>query len=927
MKNKILKYMPLVMLLPGIVTGSINSSIQPRLEIGEVLPSVALGLPQLGAGEALAEADPLLLVELSEADNISLGQAMSRARREIRRPTELQAELEQNRDTHFFASNPSQKLGVRFTSNGARIESKFKDRDWQADFHLESRPPMAEVAANGSRMEYSYGSIIEWYDNRSDGIEHGFILKERPADAGDDLVLKIALTGLKARLEQSGSGALDLVDSEGQTVLSYGKLKVWDAKGVELASWLTVQDDDIIIIVADVDAHYPVTIDPLITSQEAKLMASDGAADDDFGCSVSISGDSAIVGAYGDDENGSDSGSAYVFVCSNGVWTQEQKLMSDDGTVGDKFGYSVSLSGNIAIVGAPLDDDNGENSGSAYVFVCSSGIWTQKQKLTADDGAAEVYFGCSVSLSGDRAIVGAAYDDEKGIDSGSVYVFFSLKTGVWVQEQKLTASDGAAGDEFGLSVSISDDKAIVGADRDDDNGSESGSAYVFVRNSSSEVWEQERKLTASDGVAEDRFGGSVSLSGDRVIVGAHGDDDNGSFSGSAYVFVRKISIINTWTQEQKLMPDDAAGDAEFGCSVSLSGDRAIVGSEYGSTCLFVRSSSGVWTQVQKLIASDGEADDFFGFSVSISGDIAIVGAYRDDDNGDSSGSAYIYTFRQPSVRNDFDGDRESDLAVLDQSTGRWFARTVGGAQLAYSVNWGWAGVEAVAGDYDGDGVGDLAVFDQNTGRWFIRSLAGAILAWDVNWGWPGVEPVSGDFDGDGIDDLAVFDQNTGRWFIRSVAGDILAWNVYWGWSGVQPVAGDFDGDGSDDLAILDQNTGRWFVRNLGGDILVWEINWGWAGVTGVSGDFDGDAKTDLAVFDVLTGRWFIRTVSGDILAWDVNWGWPSVRPVSGDFDGDGFSDLAIFDEASGRWFVRSLAGEIIGWNINWGWPGVQPVGR
>ncbi len=281
----------------------------------------------------------------------------------------------------------------------------------------------------------------------------------------------------------------------------------------------------------------------------------------------------------------------------------------------------------------------------------------------------------------------------------------------------------------------------------------------------------------------------------------------------------------------------------------------------------------------------------------------------------------------PATANDFDGDGASDLAVLDQSTGRWFARTVGGTQLAFSVNWGWSGVEGVAGDYDGDGIGDLAVFDQNTGRWFIRSLSGAILAWDVNWGWPGVEPVSGDFDGDGIDDLAVFDQNTGRWFIRSVSGDILAWNVYWGWPGVQPVSGDYDGDGVDDLAILDQNTGRWFVRNLAGDILAWQIYWGWAGVTGVSGDFNGDAKSDLAVFDVLSGRWFIRSVAGDILAWDVNWGWPSVRPVSGDFDGDGVSDLAIFDEASGRWFIRSLAGDTIGWNINWGWPGVQPVGR
>ncbi len=355
--------------------------------------------------------------------------------------------------------------------------------------------------------------------------------------------------------------------------------------------------------------------------------------------------------------------------------------------------------------------------------------------------------------------------------------------------------------------------------------------------------------------------------------------------------------------------------------------------------------------ISNTCASDGVADGVDGcitnnplFVDTASGDYGITRVSACIDAGsntnapmpyDLAGNARLFRavvdmgayewFATPA--NDFDGDGASDLGVLDQGTGRWFVRTVGGAQLAYSVNWGWAGVEGVAGDYDGDGVGDLAVFDQNTGRWFIRSFAGDTILWEAFWGWPGVEPVSGDFDGDGIDDLAVFDQLTGRWFIRSVVGDILAWNVYWGWPGVQPVSGDYDGDGTDDLAVLDQGTGRWFVRNLAGNILAWEINWGWAGVTGVSGDFDGDAKSDLAVFDVLTGRWFIRNIAGDILAWDVNWGWPSVSSVSGDFDGDGFSDLAIFDEASGRWFVRSLAGETISWNINWGWSGVQPVGR
>jgi len=475
------------------------------------------------------------------------------------------------------------------------------------------------------------------------------------------------------------------------------------------------------------------------------------------------------------------------------------------------------------------------------------------------------------------------------------------------------------------------------------------------------------------------------LSGDsRMVHDGHGGFNNThAFAGPELtrIFVGSHLITPTWTVEGLIRIEPGAQNVELfelGVGLGFNSSNSWISiswqQSWQSVAFSLRDNAQSTTQsdtsynTNALLSADGQQHhfacvktnnllityiDYIPRSTNVLGGVSL-GVYEFNTNayasvgealnyGNSSSIDHVFdeirlsnkalspdTFLHAygsTPANDFDGDGASDLGVLDQGTGRWFVRTVGGAQLAYSENWGWSGVEAVAGDYDGNGVGDLAVFDQTTGRWFIRSLAGAILAWDVNWGWPGVEPVSGDFDGDGIDDLAVFDQNTGRWFIRTVSGDILAWSVFWGWPGVQPVSGDYDGDGVDDLAVLDQNTGRWFVRNLAGDILAWEINWGWAGVTGVSGDFDGDAKSDLAVFDVLTGRWFIRTVLGDILAWNINWGWPSVRPVSGDFDGDGVSDLAIFDEASGRWFIRSPAGEIIGWNINWGWSGVQPVGR
>jgi len=214
-----------------------------------------------------------------------------------------------------------------------------------------------------------------------------------------------------------------------------------------------------------------------------------------------------------------------------------------------------------------------------------------------------------------------------------------------MEEAKLTASDGDTGDSFGWSVSVSGDYALVGAHNDDDNGSSSGSAYIFRREGND--WLEEAKLTASDGESFDSFGIRVSLSGDYALVGAYGDDDNGSGAGSAYVFRR---VGNDWIEEAKLIASERGGDANFGLSVSLSGNYALVGaygdddngSFSGSAYIFRREGSH-WTEAAKLTANDGGASDYFGFSVSVSGDYALAGAHGDDDNGIGSGSAYVYS--------------------------------------------------------------------------------------------------------------------------------------------------------------------------------------------------------------------------------------------------------------------------------------------
>jgi hypothetical protein len=376
-----------------------------------------------------------------------------------------------------------------------------------------------------------------------------------------------------------------------------------------------------------------------VQNELVKLVASDGAANDKLGHSIAISGNYAIVGVL---NSGAGAGAAYIFELSNGTWTEKQKLLASDGIGSyDVFGQSVAISGNYAIVGANGNDDKGSESGSAYIFELSNGTWTEKQKLLASDGAAGDYFGRSVSISGNYAIVGANNSDDKGIESGSAYIF-ELSNGTWSQKQKLLASDGAASDFFGYSVSISGNYAIVGAWGDDDVGSYTGSAYIFEL--SNGTWTEKKKLLASDGAASDFFGRSVAISGNYAIVGARGDDDNGESSGSAFIF----ELSNgTWTEKQKLLASDGAAGHWFGESVSISGNYAIVGAYYnsniGSAYIF-ELSNGTWSEKKKLLASDGAAGDKLGYSVAISDNYAIVGANSDDTTINNVGAAYIFEF-------------------------------------------------------------------------------------------------------------------------------------------------------------------------------------------------------------------------------------------------------------------------------------------
>jgi len=398
------------------------------------------------------------------------------------------------------------------------------------------------------------------------------------------------------------------------------------------------------------------TITPIIDEQ-AKIQALDKQANDWFGYSVAISedGNTAIVGAYLEDTGGSDAGAAYIFTRSGTTWTQQKKIQALDKQAGDHFGISVSISddGNTAIVGASREDTGASNAGAAYIFTRSGTTWTQQQKIQALDKQQYDEFGLSVSISGDgnTAIVGAPYEDTGGSVAGAAYIFTRSGT-TWSQQQKIQSTDIQTYHVFGYSVAISGDgnTVIVLASGVDTGASNAGAAYIFAWSGTD--WSEQQKIQASDKQANDQFGISVSISddGNTAIVGVHREDTGGTDAGAAYIFTRSGT---SWSEQQKIQASDKQTYDLFGYSVTISGDGNTVivgglledtgGTDAGAAYVFTRTDS-VWTQREKIQASDKQASDYFGESVAISGDgnTAIVGATREDTGGTDAGAAYIY---------------------------------------------------------------------------------------------------------------------------------------------------------------------------------------------------------------------------------------------------------------------------------------------
>lgn len=353
----------------------------------------------------------------------------------------------------------------------------------------------------------------------------------------------------------------------------------------------------------------------------------------EFGKAVDIEDDLAVIGAETSGFDGIACGAAFVYEHVGEAWELAALLRASDGAQTNKFGGSVSISGTRVVVGAHMATHGGVTAaGAAYVFENQGDDWIEVAKLVASDAQFTDFFGIAVAVDGDTIVVGAKEEDQAGFNAGAAYVFERVG-GIWTQMQKLVPADLAQSDLLGSACCVAGNRIVLGVSGSNALGTDSGAAYVYERDQG--VWQERAKLVAPDGESSDHFGQSVAVFGDRIAIGAHGEDDPVSNSGAVYLFDLQEGA---WSCSQKLEAPDPESNMRFGISVSIEGVHLLAGAyadddgvlNSGSSYLF-RDDGWGYTFARKLRASDAAISDFYGKAVALSGSTVLIGAYTDDD--------------------------------------------------------------------------------------------------------------------------------------------------------------------------------------------------------------------------------------------------------------------------------------------------------
>jgi len=493
----------------------------------------------------------------------------------------------------LHARNPAQRLRVAFSRRGVAVASG-KARlgmaltAWGYASALKPLAPSIAPRASGNRVSYRHRSLTEWYVNGPLGLEQGFDVTARPTGGRGPLTLSLAISGnLSSRLQH------DSVLLTGRGVaLRYDGLLVTDARGHTLRSWLQLIGGHVLIRIDDRGAAYPLRIDPFI--QQAELSASNGAEGDQLGYSVAVSGSTIVAGApFHKVGTNLYQGAAYVFTPRSGKWanaTQTAELTASDGAEEDSLGYSVAISGDTIVAGAPYHAVGSNiRQGAAYVFTMPAGGWentTQTAELTASDGAENDQLGYSVAIAENTVVAGAPFHKvSSDANQGAAYVF-TTPPGGWAntnQSAELTASDGAENDQLGYSVAIAENTVVAGAPRHMVGSNTSqGAAYVFTMPAGG--WEnttQTAELTASDGGQSDQLGSSVAISDGTIVAGApYHDLGSNLFQGMTYLFTPAGGGWANATQTEELSAADGTGGDRLGSSVAISEKTIVAGAPF-----------------------------------------------------------------------------------------------------------------------------------------------------------------------------------------------------------------------------------------------------------------------------------------------------------------------------------------------------------
>jgi hypothetical protein len=592
-----------------------------------------------------------------------------------------------------------------------------------------------EIVPDKTTLTYYWNeNVSEIWTNSDEQLEQWFEIQKKPAidSHGQYLTLQMSLdTNLDVALI---GNSLSFAHQ-----ISYSKLKVWDSTGAEMPARMQFENSLLSLLVDDSLAIYPLTVDPSF-QQQAYIKASNTDAGDIFGRSISMSGNTLVVGSGressdsvgvdGDqsNNNSTQSGAVYVFTHDAGVWTQQAYLKSSNlDSRGHNFGHSVAISGDTIVVGAHREGSNATgvngdqnnilspSSGAAYVFTRTAGVWSEQAYLKASNTGTQDVFGRSVAISGDTVVVAAVSEDSNatGINgdqnnnsanfAGAVYVF-TRTLGVWSQQVYLKGSNTAQSDSFGTSISIDGDTLVVGAQGENSTSTGvnsqpnnslfgAGAAYVFVREA--ESWTEQAYLKSSTAGAN-VFGRSVSISGDTVVVGANGEDagDTGvngnevdktaNASGAAYVFTRTADV---WTQQAYVKASNTGAGDQFGQSVAVLGDTLLVGAH-------------------------GESSNATG-----------VDGNQLDDSVASAGAVYVFT-RISDV-----WSQQSYLKSLNPEASNWFGESVAIAGNLLAVGGGGensnaTGIDGNANNSDADSAGAVYVFSPFEGGPINQAISG-----------------------------------------------------------------------------------------------------------------------------------------------------------------------------------------------------------